>query len=276
LRSTHDLNAEVTALITGAGRGIGKRLALGFAHAHAKVGLLGRSQGELDVTKLEIEDNGGTAMRLRADVRNYDQVIHAVDRMNSAWGEVGILIASAAVQGPIGPFSANKPHSWQEVFETNVIGVMNCCRAVLPKMVARRHGKIIVIIGQGAAVPRPWFAAYAASKAAVTRFAECLAEEVRDDNVQINCMFPGESYTNMTDEILHAGERAGAHEIEAAEKIQATGGMLSEKQIQLALFLASDRSNHLSGKMIYVQDDWKKLEHDNARPDVLTLRRHLK
>jgi NAD(P)-dependent dehydrogenase (short-subunit alcohol dehydrogenase family) len=272
LRSPQDLNV----LITGAGRGIGKRLALGFAQTKARVGLLGRSQGELDVTKLEIEDGGGAALRLRADVRNFEQVTAAVDRMTREWGDVNTLIANAGVLGPIGPFAENRSANWQEVFETNVIGVMNSCRAVLPRMLERREGKIIVIVGQGAATPRPRFAAYSASKAAIVRFVECLAEEVRDDNVQINCMFPGETYTSMTDEILHAGERAGIQEIENAEKVQATGGALSDKQIQLALFLASERSNHLTGKLIYVQDDWKKFEHDSARPDAYTLRRYLK
>jgi short-subunit dehydrogenase len=260
LRSSQDVNV----LITGAGRGIGKRLALGFSTSNAHVGLLGRSQGELDVTKLEIEDRGGVALRLRADVRNFDQITAAVDRMTREWGGVDTLIANAGVQGPVGFFAENKPASWQEVFETNVIGVMNSCRAVLPPMIARRAGKIIVIAGQGAAAPRPRFAAYAASAAAVVRFVESLAEEVRGDNVQINCMFPGETYTSMTDEILHAGERAGTHEIESAEKVQ------------VALFLASERSNHLTGKLIFVQDDWKKFEHDSARPDAYTLRRHLK
>lgn len=251
-------------------------MAIGFSHTKARVGLLARSQAELDVTKLEIEDSGGAALRLRADVRVYDQVSAAVDRMTGEWGPVHILIANAAIQGPVGMFTDNRPSAWQEVLETNVIGVMNSCRAVLPRMVARRSGKIIAIVGQGAASPRAHFAAYAASKAAIVRFVECIAEEVRDDNVQINCMFPGETYTSMTDEILHAGERAGMHEIEAAEKVQATGGTLSDKQIQLALFLASERSNHVTGKLIYVQDEWKKLENDSARPDAFTLRRHLK
>ncbi len=266
----------MNVLITGAGRGIGKRLALGFSQNKAKVGLLGRSQAELDVTKLEIEDHGGIALRLRADVRVFDQVTAAADRMTREWGPIHALVANAAVQGPIGPFVENRPAAWQEVFETNVIGVMNACRTVLPAMIARRSGKIVVIAAPGAATPRPRFAAYSAAKTALVRFVECVAEEVRSDNVQINCMFPGETYTNMTDEILHAGERAGSDEIESAEHVQSTGGTLPEKQIQLAMFLASERSNHLSGKLIYVQDDWKKLEHDSARPDAFTLRRHLK
>ncbi|MEP6715131.1 MAG: SDR family oxidoreductase [Terriglobia bacterium] len=267
-------NAPV--LITGAGRGIGKRLALGFAQAGSPVGLLGRSQAELDVTKLEIEHGGGTALRLRADVTDFDQVSAAVEKMTHTLGEVYALIANAGVQGPIGPFVENRPRDWREVFEVNVLGVMNCCRAVAPQMIQRRSGKIVVVSGSGAEEPRPAFCAYSASKAAVVRFAESLAEEVREHNVQVNSMFPGGAYTSMTDEILHAGYRAGINETEAAEHIRLTGGVPPDKQTQLALFLASERSNHVTGKLLHAQDDWKKLERENGRPDSFTLRRHLK
>jgi len=267
---------NATTLITGAGRGIGKRLALGFAQAGFRVGLLGRNQGELDSTKLEIEHAGGAALRIRADVCNYDQVAAAVEKMTSVWGAVNALVANAAVQGPVGPFAENRPCDWDEVFSTNVSGVLNSCRAVLPQMIHRRSGKIIVLSGTGAASPRANFAAYAASKAAIVRFVECVAEEVREHNVQINSFLPGQAYTSMTDEILQAGDRAGAVEIEHAEQVRITGGIPPEKQIQLALFLASERSNHVTGKLIYVQDDWKKLENENGRPDAFTLRRHSK
>jgi NAD(P)-dependent dehydrogenase (short-subunit alcohol dehydrogenase family) len=268
--------SNATVLITGAGRGIGKRLAIGFAQAGFKVGLLGRTQAELDVTKLEIEHAGGAALRLRADVRNFEEVSTAVDRMTSTWGNIQTLIANAGIQGAIGPFVESRTRDWKEVFETNVFGILNSCRTVLPQMIKRRSGKVIVIAGTGAAVPRPNFAAYAAGKAAIVRFAETLAEEVREHNVQVNSMFPGKAYTSMIDEILHAGDRAGAQEIEDAEQVRLTGGSAPDKQIQLALFLASGKSNHITGKLIYVQDDWKKLENENCRPDALALRRHFK
>jgi 3-oxoacyl-[acyl-carrier protein] reductase len=228
------------------------------------------------VTKLEIEHGGGSTHRFRADVTDYEQVSAAVDRMGVTWGSVQVLIASAAVQGPIGPFAEQKPREWREVFDTNILGTLNCCRAVLPQMIQRRSGKIIVLSGSGATEARPGFAAFSASKSAIVRFVETVAMEVRDHNVQINCMFPGESYTSMTDEILHAGYRAGAAEIEAAENVRLTGGVSPEKQIQLALFLASQRSNHVTGKLIHIGDDWKRLEHENARPEAFTLRRHLR
>ena len=261
-------------LITGAGRGIGKRLALGFAAEGARIGLLARSQAEIDLAKLEIEQANGTAMRLRADVRNIDEVGHAFDRLREQFGPVDILITAAGVQGPIGPFLTAKPKAWNETIETNLIGVANACRAVLQPMIERRSGKIIMISGGGSSFARPNFTAYAASKTAVVRFGETLAEEVRDHNVQVNIMASGAAYSHMTDEIINAGEeRAGAKEIADAEQVRITGGMPAEKQIALARFLASESSNHISGKLIHVNDEWKKFEHESMRPDLFTLRR---
>jgi 3-oxoacyl-[acyl-carrier protein] reductase len=264
---------DQAVLITGAGRGIGKRLAIGFAADGARVGLLARSQAELDLAKLEIEHAGGIALRIRADVRDYEQMSAAVERMRAVFGGVHVLIAAAGIQGPIGPLVEVKPRAWAETVETNLMGTMHACRAVLPQMIERRRGKIVVIGGGGAASGRPRFTAYAASKAGTVRLVETLAEEVRDFNVQVNCMAPGATYTHMTDEILHSGERAGSKEIEAAEDVRLTGGMHPEKQMHLALFLASERSNHISGKLIHVNDDWKRLERQNMNPEAYTLRR---
>jgi len=260
-------------LVTGAGRGIGKRLALGFAQAGARVGLLARSKAELDLAHLEIEHAGGTALRLRADVTDFEQLSVAVERMHSHHGGIDVLVCAAALQGPIGPFAECAPKAWAETVQTNLIGVMNACRVVLPRMIERRSGKIIVLSGAGAAGPRPNFSAYAASKAGVVRFVETVAEEVRDHNIQINCMTPGGTYTSMTDEILHAGEKAGEKETEEALEVRHTGGIAPDKQIQLALFLASEQSNHVTGRLIYATDDWKRLRNDKVHPDVFTLRR---
>lgn len=265
---------DKSVLITGAGRGVGKRLAIGFAQAGARVGLLARSQAELDLAKLEIEQAGGTALRIRADVRDLDAMFAAVDRVRAAFGSLDILVAAAAIQGPVGPFLANRAKHWGETIETNLIGAVNSCRAAMPPMVERRSGKVILLVGGGSGHSRPNFTAYAASKAALVRFAECLADEVLDHNVQVNCMSPGGSYTHMTDEILNAGEeRAGRREIEDAQQVRVTGGVPAEKQIGLALFLASERSNHITGKLMHVNDDWRRFERENMKPELFTLRR---
>jgi NAD(P)-dependent dehydrogenase (short-subunit alcohol dehydrogenase family) len=263
-------------LITGGSRGIGKRLALGFAAAGARVGLLARSKAELDLAKLEIEHAGGTALRFRADVRDLEQICAAVDRMRVHFGSVDILIAAAGSQGPIGPLVEAKPDLWADTVAVNLIGVLHACQAVLPRMIERRSGKVIVLGGGGAAYARPNFSAYAASKAAVVRLVETLAEEVRDSNIQVNCMAPGGSYTSMTDEILRAGEKAGQKEIDDAENVRMTGGVTPAKQVELAMFLASDHSNHISGKLIHVNDDWKRIRDSNMHPEAYTLRRVLK
>jgi len=91
--------------------------------------------------------------------------------------------------------------------------------------------------------------------------------------VQVNAMSPGGSYTHMTDEILRAGERAGWKDQQDALQVRLTGGVPPEKQVALALFLASERSNHISGKLIHVNDDWKRLERDSLHPELYTLRR---
>jgi NAD(P)-dependent dehydrogenase (short-subunit alcohol dehydrogenase family) len=268
-----DTLTNAGVLITGAGRGIGKRLALGFAKAGNRVALLARSKAELDLAHLEIEHAGGNALRIRADVTDFEQVSAAVDRMRVHYGEVDVLICAAAVPGPIGPFVEQSPKAWIDTTHTNLLGVMNACRAALPHMIARRAGKIIVLSGPGATTARPNLSAYAASKAAVVRLVETIAEENREHNVQINSMGPGGTYTSMTDEILRAGERAGWKETEEALQIRQTGGVAPEKQIQLALFLASEQSNHISGKLIHASDDWKRLRSENLSPEAYTLRR---
>ncbi|WP_321473271.1 SDR family oxidoreductase [uncultured Paludibaculum sp.] len=264
---------EKTVLIVGAGRGIGKRLAIGFANAGARIGLLARSKAELDLANLEIEHAGGISLRLRADVREYEQVAAAVDRMRVQFGPADMVVCAHAVFGSIGPLSESKPTEWGQAMTTNMLGAMNVCHVVLPAMLERRAGKIILLVGPGSEGPRPNFSAYSATQAALVRFAETLAEEVRENNVQVNCMNPGPTYTSLTDEILGAGERAGWKEIKDATHIRTTGGTAPDKQILLAQFLASERSNHISGKLISIHDDWRKLENANAHTEMYTLRR---
>ena len=116
----------VSVLVTGAGRGVGKRLAIGFASKGARIGLMARSKAELDLCHLEIEHAGGAALRLRTDVCDYEQVAASLERMRVHFNApVQVLICAAAVQGPIGSFAETSPKSWSDVLQTNLIGVMN-------------------------------------------------------------------------------------------------------------------------------------------------------
>jgi 3-oxoacyl-[acyl-carrier protein] reductase len=262
-----------SVLVTGAGRGIGKRLAIGFAARGAKVGLLARSKAEIDLCHLEIGHAGGSASKILADVRDYERMTAVVHQMRIDLGGVDVLVCAAGVQGPIGPFVESQPKAWQETVATNLTGVMNCCRAVLPQMIERRSGKIIIVTGGGAREGRPNFSLYAATKTALVRFVESVAQEVSEHNVQINCMSPGGSYTHMTDQILAAGDRAGWREIEQAQEVRLTGGVPPEQQVELAVFLASEQSNHITGRLLHVQDPWKKLKDKTISQEFYTLRR---
>jgi len=152
-----------------------------------------------------------------------------------------------------------------------------CCKALLPGMIERRQGKIINLSGGGATNPRPNFSAYAASKAAVVRFTETLAEEVRPFNIQVNAIAPGAINTRMLDELLASGDEAGEVALSQARRQKESGGDSLLKVVDLAVFLASDESGSLTGKLISAQHDpWRewagKADELNATP-LYTLRR---
>src|SRR5689334_2425939 len=126
---------DKSVLVTGAGRGIGKRLALGFARLGARIALIGRSKAELDLARLEIEQHGGNALRIRADVLDPEQLSVAADRARVAFGRpADILICAAGVAGPLQPFMDAPLHAWTAAIHINLLGVMHSCRAVLPEM----------------------------------------------------------------------------------------------------------------------------------------------
>ncbi len=265
---------QKNVLITGAGRGIGKRLAIGFAKAGARIALLARSKAEIDLAQIEIEHAGGNALRIRADVTDPEQLTAAVERVRIAFGgPVDVLVCAAATPGPIQPFLNTPAQAWSDTININLLGVVYSCRAVLPLMLERRAGKIVILTCDSDDAPKLNFTAYATSKAAVVRFAEALAAETSDFNVQVNCLDPGPAYTNMTDEIITAESRLEPQVVQAAKETRRTGGVSAELQIQHALFLASEASNHITGKLIHVTDDYKRLRNLTLRPDLLTLRR---
>lgn len=259
-------------LVTGGGRGIGKRLALGFARLGARIALVGRSRAEIDLAQIEIEQAGGNALRIRADVTDAERLVVAVDRARVAFGSpIDILICAAAITGPLNAFLQSQIKDWTETIEINLLGVVHSCRAVLPGMMEKRSGKIIALVCDQ--TPKLNFSAYSTSKTAVIRFVETLAAEVADHNIQINSFDPGLTYTSVTDEIIRAESELEPKVVAAAKETRRTGGVSPELQLEHAMFLASERSNHITGKLIDVNDDWKRLKNATLRDDTLTLRR---
>lgn len=265
------------AIITGAGRGIGKAIALAFAREGADVAVVSRTISEVTETAREVQTLGRRALPMKVDVSDREQVENMVSSVVREFKRVDILVNNAGVQPPIGPVTENDPDQWLKTVTVNLGGTFLCSRAVLPIMMKRRQGKIINLSGGGAASPRPYFTAYAASKAAVVRFTETLAEEVKEYNIQVNAIAPGAVNTRMLEGVIAAGEMAGAKALADAKRQMEKGGTPPEKPAALALFLASDESNGLTGRLISaVWDDWEGMIKQVERiisTDLYTLRR---
>lgn len=261
------------ALITGGGRGIGRAIARAFAREGAYTFLVARTAAEVEAAAAEI----GRALALTGDISRRADVERVVDSIIAAAGRVDILVNNAGVQLPIGPLWENDPDEWLETIRINLGGVFLCCRSILPHMIRRGGGKIINLSGGGAASPRPRFSAYAASKAAVVRLTETLAEELRDFNIQVNAIAPGPVNTRMLEEVLAAGPAVGEEALRGAGKQLETGGAPLRAPAELAVFLASDESGGLTGRLISaVWDDWRSLPERIDRimaGELYTLRR---
>ena len=271
---------DKVAIVTGAGRGIGRAIALAYADEGASVVAISRTLSEVEETARLIRSAGKRAVPIRADISHAGEVEDAVSLVIKEFGRVDILVNAAGVQGPIGPVLENDINHWIQTVQVNLIGTFLCIRAVLPAMIEQRSGKIINFSGGGATSPRPYFTAYAASKGAVVHFTESLAEELKKHNVQVNVVAPGAVNTNMLEEVLRAGSLAGEHEFKKAQEQLEKGGTPLDKPVNLAVFLASDDSNGLSGKLISaVWDDWQYMVgkvDEIMSSDIYTLRRVVK
>ncbi len=254
---SHPLTGKV-AIVTGAGRGIGRAIALALADAGCAVAVASRTADEIGETSALIRRKGGAALSVIADVSQPDAVEALISRTNQSLGRIDILVNNSGMQGAIGRLVDNDPALWIQTLHVNLVGTFLCSRAVLPGMIERRSGKIINLSGGGATAPRPHFSAYAASKAAVVRLTECLAEEVCEYNVQVNAIAPGAVNTRMLDETLAAGAEAGEKAIADAQRQRENGGTPAERAAALAVFLASPESDRLTGKLISApHDDWE-------------------
>ncbi len=263
------------AIVTGAGKGIGKAVALAFAREGAHVVVVSRTFSEIKDVAAQIATMGKRTLPLKVDVSRRSDVLKMVNSTVARFGRIDVLVNNAGVLGPVGSLAENDVGGWVTTIEVNLIGTFLCCREVLPTMMKQCSGKIINLSGGGATSPRPRFSAYASSKTAVVRLTETLAEEVKEFNIQVNAIAPGVVDTRMHDQVLAAGEAAGKKAIEESQKVKATGGTPLKLPVELAIFLASDASNGLTGKLLSaVWDNWKKMDlNEVSSSDVYTLRR---
>ncbi len=258
-RVTVSILAEKAALVTGGGRGIGEAIALTLAREGAQLVIAARTRTELDHVAGRVRALGGRVEVVVGDVSRAEDVVAMTQATLDAYGRVDILVNAAGVYGPIGPLWEVDPDEWLRAFQINLGGTFLCCRSVLPHMITRRRGKIVNFSGGGATSPLPRFTAYGVSKTAVVRLTETLAEEVKQFNIQVNAIAPGAVNTRLQDDVLAAGERAGELLIRI-QKLRETGegGASPDLAAELTLFLVSERSDGLTGKLIAApHDGWQ-------------------
>jgi 3-oxoacyl-[acyl-carrier protein] reductase len=200
LTKEHDVTlTKRTALVTGAGRGIGRAVALGLARSGARVAVLARSADQVQETVRLIDDAGGAGLAVPADVTDDGAIRAALTRIVDTFGPVEVLVGNAAVVRPLGPSRTIDPAEWATAIAVNLTAVARLNLAVLPAMLDQGWGRIVAV--SSAVVTRPASMiggnAYVTSKAALEAHSLNLAAELADTGVTVNVYRPGAVDTAM-------------------------------------------------------------------------------
>ena len=268
-------------MIAGASQGLGLVIARACVEAGANVLMCARDRALLETARRDVATRAGAEQVVEvepADVSNAADVARIAARAFALFPQLHVLVNNAGVYGPMGLIEDVDWDAWVRAIEINLYGSILMCRALLPHFKAHRYGKIIQLSGGGATNPLPRVSAYAASKAAVVRFAESLALEVKDDGIDVNSIAPGALNTRMMDELIAAGPAAvGTAFFQRMKRIADEGGTPLETGAALTVFLASAASDGITGKLLSaVWDPWADLPAHRAdldKTDVYTLRR---
>jgi 3-oxoacyl-[acyl-carrier protein] reductase len=268
------------AIVTGASLGLGAEIAEQFAAAGASLMLCARNAAELEAQRKRLAAAYPKSRILahRADISDRSDVDALFAAVASELGKLDIVVNNAGVYGPMGSIDAIDWDEWVQAIAINLTGVVYCSRKAVEAFKPNRYGKIINLSGGGATNPLPGISAYAASKAAVVRFTETLALEVKEFGIDVNAVAPGALATRLTDQLVAAGpERVGAGLHERMTKLAKEGGTPLNVGASLCVYLASPESDGLTGRLIAAQ--WDPWPFDDAikrkidATDIYTLRR---
>lgn len=247
-------------IITGASQGIGLMLCEKFREEGANVLSCSRnSEYKCDVSK-------------ESDVKKF------IGHCQLTFGKIDVLINNAGVYGPIGKIDEIDLEEWKKALEINLYGPIYTMREILPLFKQQGYGKIINMSGGGATAGMPNFSLYAAAKTALVRLTETISGEVKEFGIDVNAVAPGAFNTRLLKKVIDSGEDiVGKDFYEKSVKQQSSGGSNVDKMCNLFVWLCSDRSNGLTGKLISAQwDDWKNFEPNISElnsSDIYTLRR---
>jgi len=188
---------DKVAIITGGGRGIGRAIATAYAAEGARVAIAARSKVQLDEVVTEIAAQGGEALAVPTDLRVRAEVENLVQKTVDCFGRIDILVNNAGIN-PRGLFLDATDEEWEQGWQINVMGVVRCCRAVLPIMQQQGSGNIINVGSGMGQVGRSNLSVYCASKAALHGLTQSIAEEVWEDGIIANVLIPGPVKTELS------------------------------------------------------------------------------
>ena len=266
------------AVITGAGRGIGRAIALAYAREGARLALAARSESELQEAVAAVSELGAEAIAVPTDVTNQEDTERLASEVVDRFGRIDVLVNNAGMSGPIGPLQGNDIADWVNTINVNLTGTFLTCRAIIPVMLEQSRGKIINLSGAGATNAWSNMSAYCSSKAAVVRLTEVLAQELDGKGITVNALGPGSVHTSMWDLMTEQAAEAGANFIhELGLRVTSGGGASIDECAELAVWLASEESGALTGRLISAAaDDFRSLPPRIAEimdGDTYTLRR---
>jgi NAD(P)-dependent dehydrogenase (short-subunit alcohol dehydrogenase family) len=233
-----------SAIVTGAGSGIGRSIATTFAVAGATVMCLDLDLSAAEETSRMIAEAGGRSLPQYCDVSVEAETRAAAEAAHSAFGRIHILVNAAATDDPNGTVLDTPPADWTRVFAVNVMGAFLMSRAVLPAMIASGGGNIIHIASQLGRVAAPARVAYCASKGAIIQLAKAMAVDHAAQNIRVNALSPGAVETRRL--VLRFGDMETARQIAGPKHLLNRLGQPDEIA-QAALFLASDAASFVTG-----------------------------
>jgi NAD(P)-dependent dehydrogenase (short-subunit alcohol dehydrogenase family) len=245
------------ALVTGAGSGIGAASALLLARVGARIGVLGRTEGELQTMVGRIRDSGGEAMPLLADVASSEEMSRAVDHLVEAYGRLDIVVANAGINGVWAPIDELAPEEWDRTVAINLRGTFLTLRYAVPQLKRAGGGSVVIVssINGTRTFTTAGASAYSCSKAAQLALGQMAAVELGKHGIRVNVVCPGAIETEIGDNTQTRNTEAAEVPAEyPAGDIPLTGQRpgRAEDVAELVLFLSSSRSRHISGSPVWI------------------------
>ncbi len=240
------------ALVTGAGRGIGRAIALGLAQAGAKVGVTARTTAEIDGAVADIQKAGGQAVAIVADLGQKDAAVKVIEQLTAKLGPIDILVNNAGIGSSTNPkpVADFNDEFWEMTLNLNLTVPYKLSKTVLPHMRKQHWGRIINIASINSKMPSLHGAAYAASKHGLLGLTRTLALEVAREGITVNAICPGPVHTLMNDKrIEYDAQRRGMTFKEVEQAMTPIGGRLEPEDIApLAVYLASTEARMVTGQ----------------------------